>query len=99
MVHPRVDRHAPITVSTNRYSVPVRSMGRIVRVLLHASNLAVDDGNTVAARHERLLTKSGSRLERDHEVDAVVRKPGALSGATALEQAPGGGKFTTVHDA
>ena len=35
---PRVDRYGQITVRTNRYSVPVRLIGRQVRVLLHASH-------------------------------------------------------------
>jgi hypothetical protein len=29
----------------------------------------------------------------------MIRKPGALPGATALEQARAAGKFTPVHDA
>jgi hypothetical protein len=32
-------------------------------------------------------------------VEALVRKPGALPGATALEQARAAGKLTPVHDA
>ncbi|MFI7415606.1 hypothetical protein ACIBU0_43995 [Streptomyces sp. NPDC049627] len=35
----------------------------------------------------------------DHYVEALVRKPGALPGATALEQAEAAGKFARVHDA
>jgi transposase len=44
---PRVDRFSQITVRMNRYSVPVRLIGRQVRVLLHASELVV---LTAAAR-------------------------------------------------
>lgn len=97
--NPRVDRFSQITVRTNRYSVPVRLVGRQVRVLLHASDLIVFDGRTEVARHERLLTRSGTRLELDHYLEALIRKPGALPGATALEQARAAGKFTPVHDA
>jgi transposase len=96
---PRVDRYSQITVRTNRYSVPVRLIGRQVRVLLHASHLVVHDGRTVVAQHERLMAKSGSRLDLDHYLEALVRKPGALPGATALDQARAAGKFTPVHDA
>src|SRR5215813_1664317 len=32
-------------------------------------------------------------------LEALVRKPGALPGSTALEQARAAGKFTPVHDA
>lgn len=96
---PRVDRFSQITVRTNRYSVPVRLIGRRVRVLLHACELVVFDGRSEVARHERLLAKAGTRLELDHYLEALVRKPGALPGATALEQARAAGKFTPVHDA
>lgn len=95
---PRVDRYSQISVRTNHYSVPVRLIGRRVRVLLHASHLVVYDGRTEVARHERLLTKGGAGLELDHYLEALVRKPGALPGATALEQARSAGKFTPVHD-
>jgi hypothetical protein len=39
----RVDRFSQITARTNRYSVPVRLIGRQVRVQLHASHLVVYD--------------------------------------------------------
>ena len=96
---PRIDRFAQVMVRNNRYSVPVRLIGRRVRVLLHASDLVIYDGRTEAARHERLPGKSGARLDLDHYLEALVRKPGALPGATALEQARAAGKFTPVHDA
>jgi hypothetical protein len=96
---PRVDRFSQVTVRTNRYSVPARLIGRRVRVLLHASHLVIYDGRAEAARHERLPGKSGARLDLDHYLEALVRKPGALPGSTALEQARAAGKFTPVHDA
>jgi hypothetical protein len=96
---PAVDRFAQVTVRTNKYSVPARLIGRRVRVLLHASDLVIYDGHAEVARHERLPGKSGVRLDLDHYLEALVRKPGALPGATALEQARAAGKFTPVHDA
>jgi len=45
------------------------------------------------------MAKSGSRLDLDHYLEALVRTPGALPGATALDQARAAGKFTPVHDA
>jgi hypothetical protein len=92
-------RFAQVMVRNNRYSVPVRLIGRRVRVLLHASRLVIYDGRTEAARHERLPGRGGARLDLDHYLEALVRKPGALPGATALEQTRAAGKFTPVHDA
>lgn len=96
---PRVDRYAQVTVRSNRYSVPSRLIGRPVRVLLNASDLTIFDGRTLTAHHERLLGRGGSRLELDHYLEALVRKPGALPGATALEQARAAGTFTPGHEA
>ncbi|MCP2281797.1 Transposase [Promicromonospora umidemergens] len=97
--HQRVDRYAQINMRTNRYSVPVRFAGRKVSILLRASDLIVYDGRTQIARHERLPGKMEARLELDHYLEALIRKPGAMPGATALEQARAAGRFTPVHDA
>jgi hypothetical protein len=87
-------------VRTNRYSVPARPIGRQVRVLLlHPSRLLVFDGREQVARHERLPGKGEARLDLDHYLEALIRKPGALPGATALDQARAAGKFSPVHDA
>ncbi|GAA3823374.1 hypothetical protein GCM10022226_49920 [Sphaerisporangium flaviroseum] len=94
-----MDRHSQISVRTNRYSVPVRLIGRRVRAVLHASELIVYDGREEVARHERLKAKGQARLLLDHYLEALVRKPGALPGATALEQARAAGRFTPIHDA
>ncbi|MFG2586535.1 IS21 family transposase [Streptomyces malaysiensis] len=99
MFTPRVDRYGQIPVRTNRYSVPIRLIGRRVRVVLHASHLVVYDQNVEVARHERLIAKGAVRLELDHYLEVLVRKPGAFPGSTALEQARSAGKFTPVHDA
>lgn len=96
---PRVDRFSQITFRTNHDSVPTRFIGRQVRVPLHASELVVLDGRTEIAHHERQLTKSGSRLKLDHYLEALLRKPGALPGATVLEQARAAGQFTPIHEA
>ncbi|MGW0606900.1 Mu transposase domain-containing protein [Streptomyces sp. NPDC002640] len=96
---PRVDRYSQICLRMNRYSVPVRLIGRTVRVMLHASELVVYDGREEVARHERLIARGANRRELDHYLEALIRKPGALPGATALDQARAAGRFTPIHDA
>jgi transposase len=95
----RVDRYSPISVRTNCYSVPCRLIGRKVRVMLHASELVVYDGQVEVARHERLVGKAQEQLVLDHYLELLLRKPGALPGSTALEQARQAGKFTPIHEA
>jgi hypothetical protein len=96
--HPRVDRYSQVTVASNRYSVPVRLIGRQARALLHANWIEIYDGVALVACHERFMGKGGCQLDLDHYLEGLLRKPGALSGATALEQARAAGKFTPVHD-
>ena len=64
---------------------------------LNASDLVVFDGRTEIARHERLMTKGSTRVDLDHYLEVLLRKPGALPGATALEQARASGRFTSVR--
>ena len=95
---PRVDRYAQVTVRMNKYSVPARMVGRQARVLLNASDLVVFDGRTEIARHERLMTKGSTRVDLDHYLEALLRKPGALPGAKRWSRPghPGGSRpFTT----
>ncbi|MEW2391047.1 hypothetical protein AB0933_22090 [Streptomyces venezuelae] len=59
----------------------------------------VYDKNVEVARHERLITKGAVRLDLDHYLEVLIRKPGAFPGSTALEQTRSAGKFTPVQDA
>jgi hypothetical protein len=57
----------------------VRFIGRKACVLLHASEAVVCGGRIDVARHECLATRGGSRLNLDHYLEGLLRKPGALS--------------------
>ncbi len=72
---------------TNRSSVSISLACHQVRVMPFASHPVAYHKGTEVARHERLIAKRGSRLELDHYLEALVHKPGAPAGATALEQA------------
>jgi len=100
MLSCKVDTKARVTVLQARYSVPVRFIGRRVPVRLGATQVEVCKPGTDAliAVHERSLHKHVDVLELDHYLELLVRKPGALSGATALAQARAAGKFTPMHD-
>ena len=67
--------------------------------MLHASEVVVFDGRSEIARHERSVTKCSQTLVLDHYLEVLLRRPGALSGATALAQARDTGVFTMAHEA
>lgn len=99
LLTPRVDRYGQVTVRANRYSVPVRLIGRQVRVVLRSSELVIYDRNTEVARHPRLIAKGGENLVLDHYLEALMRKPGAMPGSAVLGRARETGAFTAAHEA
>ncbi len=98
-LYPRVDRSGLVTVRQAKYSVPVRFIGRKLRVSLRASELVVFDGRTVVARHERVIERYGQAVQLDHYLEVLQHKPGALGGSTALARARDAGTFTALHEA
>jgi len=59
----------------------------------------VFEGRRQVARHERATVRGSQTLVLDHYLEVLVRKPGALPGATALVQARATGTFTAAHEA
>jgi transposase len=96
---PRVDRYAQVMVRCNQYSVPARFIGHRLRVKLTGSAVTAYDKTTVVARHQRAAGKGVKVLDLDHYLEILLRKPGALPGATALAQARAAGVFTPAHEA
>ena len=95
----RVDNRARVAVRQCYYSVPARFAGRRLPVRLSATTVAVLDGATVVARHERAAGRFVEVLALDHYLEVLQIKPGALPGATALAQAKASGGFTATHQA
>jgi transposase len=93
----RVDAKARVCVRQSYYSVPGRDAGRRLEVRHGADTIRVLDAGTVIATHVRSLHKGSEDLVLDHYLEVLGRKPGALSGATALVAARGSGAFTPAH--
>jgi hypothetical protein len=84
-------------VRQSYYSVPANLSGRRVTVKVGADTIRMLDGATVVATHLRSLHKNTEHLVLDHYLEVLVRKPGALAGATALVAARASGSFTPTH--
>ncbi len=96
----RVDTKARVCVRQSYYSVPARYAGRRLEVRLGADTIRVLEpgaAGAVVATHTRSLHKGSEDLVLDHYLEVLARKPGALSGATALVAARAGGGFTSAH--
>ena len=94
----KADRKARISVRGSRYSVPASCAGRVVEVGLGGAALSVYAGGREVARHERSVRKGAEILVLDHYLEVLARKPGALPGAVALEQARAAGSFSAQHE-
>ena len=95
----RVDSKARICVRLNHYSVPARFAGKRLTVKLSADGVMVLDAtNSVVATHPRSVHRGEEIYVLDHYLEVLQRKPGALAGSTALEQARRNGLFTAAHD-
>jgi hypothetical protein len=81
---PRIDLYAQVMVRCNQYGVPTRFIGHRLRVKLSASTVTVFDRSTLVAWHQRAIGKGVKILDLDHYLEILLRKPGALPGATAL---------------
>ena len=93
----RVDTKARICVRQSYYSVPARLAGRRVNARLGADQIVVACDGVTVATHTRSLHKGSEDLVLDHYLEVLARKPGALSGATALVAARASGAFTEGH--
>lgn len=82
-----------------KYSVPVRFIGRKVRVSLRANHVVVFDGRTTVATHPRIAVRGGCSVLLDHYLEVLKTKPGALPGSTVLARARESGSFTAAHEA
>jgi transposase len=93
-----VDSKGRVCLRTNRYSVPIRLAGLRVEHRLGATKLELVHVGQVVARHERLQDRHGQRLELDHYLELLWRKPGALSRSLALRQAREHGRWPEKYD-
>jgi hypothetical protein len=74
--------------------------GRRLEVRLGATEIRVLDPSShhqLVATHTRSLHKGSEDLVLDHYLEVLTRKPGALSGSTALAAARASGAFTPAH--
>jgi len=98
IVRVRVDTKARVCVRQSWYSVPARFAGRELVARLGGTVLEVLDGARVIARHERTVVRGSQTLVLDHYLEILARKPGALPGALATQQARERGVLTQGHE-
>jgi hypothetical protein len=95
---PTVDGAGCVRVKTNPYSVPA-VVGTCVEAKLGSAHLAVWADGHCLAQHERSYVRFEPVLDREHDLDVLERKPGALAGSTPLAQYRARGWWPASYDA
>ncbi len=88
MRYSKVDKYSTITIDTNHYSVPEKYSQKAVSVKLYPKRIIVYDikTNKIIARHERCYGFSEWKMNIDHYLLTLRKKPGAIAGSMALDQ-------------
>jgi transposase len=94
---PKVDGSGCVRVRTNFYSVPVRA-GTEVQAKVYPGHVEVWHEGQCVARHERCYSRQQQILDREHYLDVLERKPGALAGSKPLEQWRKLGRWPASYD-
>jgi transposase len=94
---PVVNSSGCVKVLTNSYSAPLAA-GTEVEAKIHATYVELWRQGKCVARHERCFGRQQKVLDLNHYLAALEKKPGALAGATALEQWRAQGKWPASFD-
>ncbi|MFI5075444.1 MAG: IS21 family transposase, partial [Actinomycetales bacterium] len=93
----RVDAMARVCVRQSYYSVPARYAGRRLTARLGGARWWCSTGPPSPPSTSGRCTRAARTWSWTTYLEVLTRKPGALSGATALAAARAGGGFTAEH--
>lgn len=83
----RVDKYATVVVDQSHYSVPDHLVGEQVQVKIYTQRIVCFYEEQKIAEHQVMLGNHKWSLQIEHFLDTLRKKPGALAGSTALQQA------------
>lgn len=85
MVESEVNKLSVITYDANQYSVPSRYVGQRVWVKGFVDRVIIVAQNQMIAEHTRSYERSRMILQLDHYLEALLRKPRAVSDARVMQ--------------
>lgn len=83
----RVDKYSTVVIDQSHYSVPDHLVGEIVKVKVYSNRILCFHEEKKMAEHIRLTGCHEWSLHLEHFTNTLKKKPGALAGSTALQQA------------
>lgn len=84
---PRVDKYSTICVDNCHYSVPDIYVGEFIFTKIYTSQIHCYHNGEKIAQHERKYGHNEWSIKIEHYLKTLKKKPGALAGSTALQQA------------
>jgi transposase len=83
----RVDKYSTVVIDQSHYSVPDHLVGKLIKVKIYSNRILCFYEEGKIADHIRLTGCHEWSLDLDHYLGTLKKKPGALAGSTALQQA------------
>ena len=83
----RVDKYSTICVDSCHYSVPDVYVGEFIFTKIYTSQIHCYHKGEKVAQHERKYGHNEWSIKIEHYLKTLKKKPGALAGSTALQQA------------
>ncbi|MGF9715175.1 IS21 family transposase [Paenibacillus cisolokensis] len=96
VLYGRADKYATIMVDQNRYSVPDHLVGESIMIKVYSTRVLCFHQETKVAEHVRCTGSHEWRLDLNHYLDTLKKKPGAFAGSAAWQQAPK--KIKTIYE-
>jgi transposase len=92
----RVDKYSTVVIDQSHYSVPDHLVGEIIKVKIYSNRILCFYEEKKIAEHIRLTGCHEWSLQLEHYIETLKKKPGALAGSTALQQADK--KIKTIYE-
>lgn len=83
-----VDKWSTFTFNCSHYSVPDELVGNRVSIKIHSEKIVVFYNQKKVAAHERSYSPGSWKIDINHYLKTMQRKPGSIGGSEALKQAP-----------
>ena len=83
----RVDKYSTVVIDQSHYSVPDHLVGEMIKVKVYSNRILCFYEENKIAEHIRLTGCHEWSLQLEHVLETLKKKPGALAGSTALQQA------------
>jgi len=88
IVAAKVSSYSLVTIDRNRYSVPTEFVGENLFVKAYVNRIEVLHRNHVIATHDRCYGRNHTSLQLEHYLNALEKKPHAVTHATVVRQLP-----------